>query len=209
MSERQLFTFEIIVPSDIKNSELYFQFYAIQLDETTYIASLVQLCVYVRYINDNHLEDEFLFCETLSARTTTSEIWEDAVYVERGIKWEDAVGVCTDDATQMLGCRSWFQTLVKGKSPNIKGTHCTIHRQALIMKTAPEEFNNGFAVVIKAINFIKSSALNSRLFSELCKENESDLETVLLHSHVRWLPKGKVLKRVLYYAMKCNNFAKR
>ena len=57
------------------------------------------------------------------------------------------------------------------KSQYHRDTHCTIHRQALIMRTAPEEFNKVFAVVIKAVNFIKASALNPRLFSEICKEN--------------------------------------
>src|SRR6218665_282241 len=75
--------------------------------------------------------------------------------------------VCTDGAPAMLGCRSGFQTLVKQKSPNIVG--CTIHRQALMVKTMPDEFKNVLNEVITAVNFIKSNALNSRLFSQLCR----------------------------------------
>ncbi|KAG0432741.1 Zinc finger BED domain-containing protein 5 [Dictyocoela muelleri] len=148
-----------------------FKFYAIQLYETTDVANMSQLCVYIRYINGDHVEDEFLFCETLNLRTTAVDIFGevDSFFSDNGIRWEDAVGVCTDGAPQMLGCRSGFQALVRGKCPNIIGVHCFIHRQALIMKRAPEEFKNVFNIVIKAVNYIKSSALNTRLFSGFLK----------------------------------------
>ena len=94
----------------------------------------------------------------------------------------------------MLGCRSGFQVLAKQKSPDIISTHCTIHRQALIMKTLPDELNSVLGEVIRAVNLIKVNALNSCLFTELCKESDSEFETLFLHSHVRWLAKGKVLK---------------
>ena len=58
----------------------------------------------------------------------------------------------------------------EGESPNIIGTQCTIHQQPLMMKAVPEEFNNVFAAVIKAVNFIIASVLYSRLFYELAKE---------------------------------------
>ena len=63
-----------------------FNLYAFQLDETTDIAYLAPLCVYyVRYINDNHLEDEFLFCKTLSTITTAADIFNkvDKFFIER------------------------------------------------------------------------------------------------------------------------------
>ncbi len=40
----------------------------------------------------------------------------------------------------MLGCRSGFQALVKQKSANVIGAHFFIHRQALILKNAPNDF---------------------------------------------------------------------
>ena len=85
----------------------------------------------------------------------------------------------------MLGCRYSFQTLVKKKSPNVAGTHCTIHRQALMAKTLADQLKNVLDAVVKAVNFIKANALNSRLFAELCKESDSEFVTLLLHSHVR------------------------
>ena len=116
------------------------------------------------------------------------------------------IGVCTDGAPAMLGCRSGFQTLVKEKSPNAIGTHCILHRQALMVKTMPDKLSCVLTTVIKAVNFIKANALNSRLFQELCKESDSAFQNFLLYTHVRWLSKGKVLKRVFLLRKEIQEF---
>ena len=85
-------------------------------------------------------------------------------------------------------------------------THCTIHRQAPMVKTMPEELKSVLNDVIKAVNFIKANALNSRLFRDLCKESDSEFETLFLYSHVRWLSKGKVLKRVFVLRKEIHEF---
>ena len=69
--------------------------------------------------------------------------------------------------------------------------HCIIHRQALMVKTMPDELSHILDKLIKTLNFIKAKALNSRLFAELCKESDSVFENFLLHTRVRWLSKGK------------------
>ena len=56
------------------------------------------------------------------------------------------------------------------------------------------------------LNFIKVNAPNSRLFAELRKESDSEFVTFLLHSHVRWLSKGKVLKRVFIFSARNESF---
>ena len=66
----------------------------------------------------------------------------------------------------------------------------------MIMKTVPDELNSVLGEVIRAIHLIKGNALNSLLCTELCEGSDSEFETLLLHSHARWLSKGKVLKRV-------------
>ena len=156
------------VVSNIQNSIL--DFCAIQLDETANVAYLAQLCVYARYVYDKHLEDEFLFCKTLNTRTTATAIFDkvDRFFEAHDIKWKHAIGVCTDSAPAMLGCRSGFQALAKQKSPDIISTHCTIHHPAIIMKTMPDELNSVLGEVIRLIGeVIKASALNSGLFTEL------------------------------------------
>ena len=93
----------------------------------------------------------------------------DAYFHKNDMKWEKLVGVCTDGAPAMLGCRSGFITRVKQKNPDAVGTHCVIHRETLASKILPAAMKNKLAIVIRIVNFIKSSAVNSRLFSQLCK----------------------------------------
>ena len=56
------------------------------------------------------------------------------------------------------------------------------------------------AIIIRAVNFVKTSAVNTRLFAVLCKDMDSNHETLLFHISVRWLSKGNMLARV--YEMK-------
>lgn len=51
------------------------KFFAIQIDEGTDITNFAQLMVYVRYEFEQSVEEEFLFCESLSGRTTATEIF--------------------------------------------------------------------------------------------------------------------------------------
>ncbi|XP_068212637.1 zinc finger BED domain-containing protein 5-like [Palaemon carinicauda] len=50
--------------------------------------------------------------------------------------------------------------------------------------------------VIKIVNYIKTKALNTRLFKELCKDMHADHEVLLFYTAVRWLSKGNVINRV-------------
>ena len=71
-----------------------------------------------------------------------------------------------------------------------------IHRYALASKTLPVHLQDVLSSVIKIVNFVKGSALQTRLFRRLCKEMGSEHETLLFYTQVRWLSKGNVLRRV-------------
>ena len=90
----------------------------------------------------------------------------------------------------MLVCRSGFQTRIKHESPDTKTLHCMIHRQSPATRTMPQELICVLVDVVYMVNFIKSSALNTRLFKLLCQDLDAKYETVLFHTEVRWLSKG-------------------
>ena len=53
-------------------------------------------------------------------------------------------------------------------------------------------------VVVKTVNYIKCGGKDksARVFQKLCEEIDSENVTVLLHTKVRWLSRGKFLTRV-------------
>ena len=62
----------------------------------------------------------------------------------------------------MIGYNIGFQTLVKEKVDDAVFIWYAIHRQALAVKTMPTELQK-IMEEVTSINFIKSSALNTRL----------------------------------------------
>jgi hypothetical protein len=50
---------------------------------------------------------------------------------------------------------------------------------------------------VKVVNFVKARPLSSRLFAVLGDGTQADHKSLLLHSEVRWLSRGKVLKRLV------------
>ena len=53
--------------------------------------------------------------------------------------------------------------------------------------------------VIRAVNKIKRNAINERLFTKPCLENDEDYNHLLLNTEVCWLSKSACLNR--FYAL--------
>ena len=75
-------------------------------------------------------------------------------------------------------------------------THCFIQREALASKTLPDALKCVFDVVSKSVNYIKSSALNNRLFRKFCEDLNSERKQLLYYTKVRWLSRGNLVARV-------------
>ncbi|XP_063845416.1 SCAN domain-containing protein 3-like [Scylla paramamosain] len=69
-------------------------------------------------------------------------------------------------------------------------------RQALASKTLPSELQDTLNTIIKTVNFVEGSALNTYLFKRLCQDMDAAHETLLFHTAVRWLSKGNVVQSV-------------
>lgn len=96
--------------------------------------------------------------------------------------------VVYDGTLAVLDSRSDLAELIKTKSPVTNTTHCVIHRQALAAKTLLEYYASAMKTAIKVVNFIKS-ALNTHFFKKLRYDMNSEHETLLFHTEVRWLSK--------------------
>ena len=109
------------------------------------------------------------------------------------MQWNKLCVICAYGAPVMLGLKSGFQTKVKAKSPQAKGFHCIIHHYALACKTLPISLKKVLNLVIKLINFVKGSTSNSHLFKELCRDMNTNLESLLFYCAVQWLSKVNVV----------------
>ncbi|XP_076314915.1 protein FAM200C-like [Tachypleus tridentatus] len=96
----------------------------------------------------------------------------------------------------MLGNRSGFAALMRKEVPNLKITHCFLHRHSLAAKTLPPDLKKTLDICVKVVNFIRIRALNHRLFQSLCEEMGQKHTVLLYHTEVRWLSRGRVLFRV-------------
>ena len=182
------------VISDIYRSESGF---AIQLDESTDVTNCAQLLIFVRYVGKEGVK-EFLMNAALEATTKGDDIFQmvNSFFKQHGLKWENLRGCTMDGAPVMLGRKSGFRVCVIEVAPHVKFLHCMIHRFALSCKVLPAKFFDVLSLVIKMVNNVKGSALNSRLFKILCEDLGADHSVFLFHSNVRWLSRGNVTKRV-------------
>jgi len=97
--------------------------FGIQLDESVDSANFSQLMVFVRYIHNKTIQEDFLFCHPLETTTKGSDVLKlvEDFFTAENLDWNKLGSVCTDGAPAILGVRSGFLTLVKKKNPKIIG----------------------------------------------------------------------------------------
>lgn len=174
-------------------------FFSIQVDESTDIAALAILLVTARYVNaDKEFEENLLLCYALTERTSGEDIFN-VIYnyfCEKGIDLAKWCGICTDGGKSMSGCYIGLRGRVKEVAPHVPWSHCCIHRQSLASKKLPTSLNEVLNEAVKVVNFVKANSTKSRLFKVLCEDMGGVHSTLLLHTEVRWLSRGKVLTRL-------------
>uniref|UniRef100_K7G4R7 DUF4371 domain-containing protein n=1 Tax=Pelodiscus sinensis TaxID=13735 RepID=K7G4R7_PELSI len=171
--------------------------YALQLDESTDVAGLAVLLVFVRYDFNSSIED-LLLCEFLQTNTTGENIFNciNTFMKTHQIRWEKCVDVCSDGAKAMVGTVAGAVTRIKNVAPNCTSSHCILHRHALVVKNISPSLKNVLDEAVQIINYIKTRPLQSRLFKIMCEDMGSQHTALLLHTEVRWLSRGKVLVRL-------------
>lgn len=171
--------------------------FSIQLDESTLPGNEALLLAYVRFVMDEEIHEELLFAKTLETDTKGESIFNvlSDFFKEKSIPFTNIISVAADGAPAMFGRYRGFISHLKRIIPGVTAIHCVIHRQHLVAKNLSDRLHQSLQFVIKAVNKIRSNALNTRLFAQLCDENDEDFQRLLLHTEVCWLSKGACLTR--------------
>ncbi|XP_076330025.1 protein FAM200B-like [Tachypleus tridentatus] len=170
-------------------------------------ASCVVLLGFVRYVHQDKIKEEFLLCEDLLT-TTKREISSISSVSLPQMDWNSVQQVSVDGAPSMMGRNRGLRGLIQAVNPEISVDHCIIHRYSLGSKSLPGNLKLVFEDVLKIVNFIKSRDVNSRIFRELCKEMGEQYQVLLYHTDVRWLSRGKVVRRVIELRTALQEFLK-
>jgi hypothetical protein len=69
--------------------------FAFQIDESTDVAGLAQLLIFVRYCFEENIQEEFMFCLLLSETCTRSGVFKavNDYFTAEDISWANCVGM--------------------------------------------------------------------------------------------------------------------
>ena len=78
-------------------------YFALQLDESTDVSNDAQLLAFVWFVDQNEMQEEFLFCKQMPGGKKSSEIFKviDNFFRQHDIPWPKCVAMCTDGARAM------------------------------------------------------------------------------------------------------------
>ena len=171
---------------------------ALAVDESTDITSQPQLLIFGRFLKESSVIEELLTCISLETTTKGEDIFNavDKFFTENNLDWSKVIECSMDGAPSMMGKNIGVRGILSRKHPHIKTNHCIIHRQSLASKDMSPNFADVMQVVISTVNYVKARDLNSRMFKQLCVTENSNHHTLLMHTAVRWLSRGKTLERV-------------
>uniref|UniRef100_A0A3B3TD34 DUF4371 domain-containing protein n=1 Tax=Paramormyrops kingsleyae TaxID=1676925 RepID=A0A3B3TD34_9TELE len=182
--------------------------FSLQLDESTDVSGNAQLVAFVRYVDTDDIYEHILFCKTLEGKTTGEDIFNvvNTFFCENGLSWKSCSSICTNAAASMTGSVRGLIARIKKENPDVKWTHCVIHREALASKKVSPVLHDILNDSIKVINFIKSRPRNACMFHLLCENMGAEHTQLLLHTEVRWLSRGRILNRLLELRSKVHTF---
>ena len=176
------------------------RWFSIQCVESVDSASTAQLMIFIRMVFDDFsTKEELLTLLPLKATTRGVEIYTAVknFFVEKKVPLNKSASITTDGAPAMTGRHAGFIAQCRNGPdfPTFLHYHCIIHQQAISAKVTG--FDHVMTPVVRIINSIRSKAKQHRMFKMLLDELSAEYGDLLLHTEIRWLSRGRILKRFL------------
>ncbi len=169
------------------------KFMSLAVDESTDNTDNAQLMVFVRFFDEEKGEfhEDVLGLTNLHGHTRGDEIYEAVTQMlrDREMDLKHVVSIATDGAPCMIGRERGLVSRLRAHHPDLMAYHCIIH-QMVLCASLGERYSEVMTNYLRA-----SSALQHRLLRSFLIEVNATFDDLLLHNHVRWLSKGKVLER--------------
>ncbi|KAJ8897021.1 hypothetical protein PR048_002367 [Dryococelus australis] len=125
---------------------------------------------------DQEIHEELLFARTLTTGSKGESIFDVLrdYFMEKAIPLSNIISAAVDGAPAMFGCYRGFISHLKQNVPGVFAIHCVILRQHLVAKNLSGRLHQSLQFVTNAVNKIRNNTLNSRLFGQLCEENDQN-----------------------------------
>ena len=105
------------IEKTVCRNKLQFSDFALQVDESTDNANKAQLLAFIRFIDEDQIVNQFLFCKELSTTTKGEDVFN--ILNDYLSNWQisltSCVGICRDGAPSKLGCMKGLTSFVKNK----------------------------------------------------------------------------------------------
>lgn len=160
------------------------KWYSIALDESTDVTNSAQVLLFIRGVNKEFkITEELADVHSMENNVTGDKIFRKIYQTisNLGLDFKRLKGITTDGGKNMCGKNTGVVGNVNrsveaagGKPP--MAFHCIIHQQALCGKHM--EVVEVMSVVVKTVNFIRSSSLKHRQFKNFINEVDSEYPDV-------------------------------
>ncbi|KAK7912441.1 hypothetical protein WMY93_012652 [Mugilogobius chulae] len=175
--------------------------YSLAVDESSDTSDTAQLSIFIHGVDANlSVTEELLGLKSMHCTTTGKEIFEEVskCLSEMLLPWDKLVGLTTDGAPAMCGQKAGLvgrirERMRENHAGDLTVYHCIIHQEALCGKAL--KMDHIMSAITRVVNFIRAKGLNHRQFKSFLEELDSEYRDVPYHTEVRWLSRGKVVKR--------------
>ncbi|KAI5150109.1 hypothetical protein ENBRE01_1306 [Enteropsectra breve] len=178
-----------------------FKWFSLALDESTDITDTAQLLIFIRGISaEFEITEELASLNSINGTTKGENIFLEVekTLKKHDLKWNQLKSITTDGGKNVSGTGIGlighiFRACEEANCNRPLVIHCIIHQQALCGKYL--NMASVIEPVVATVNFIRARGLNHREFRNFLLEIDAEYPDLPYHTAVRWLSKGKVLKR--------------